>query len=122
MDVGLLFLRHGDTRSAERRDFPLLSPPPTGLPSDNERQAAAEDRHRDAPGRRLLLVQAGLSVLRECAGCGVGPRSNVFPPFRFVRSAASEAVRQAQGASYRSEEHTSELQSLMRISYAVFCL
>src|SRR3546814_10279836 len=28
-------------------------------------------------------------------------------------------VRQAPG---RSEEHTSELQSLMRISYAVFCL
>src|SRR3546814_9045185 len=25
-------------------------------------------------------------------------------------------------AAYRSEEHTSELQSLMRISYAVFCL
>src|SRR3546814_10311766 len=26
------------------------------------------------------------------------------------------------GSWYRSEEHTSELQSLMRISYAVFCL
>src|SRR3546814_5307506 len=26
------------------------------------------------------------------------------------------------GSSERSEEHTSELQSLMRISYAVFCL
>src|SRR3546814_2925217 len=26
------------------------------------------------------------------------------------------------GADFRSEEHTSELQSLMRISYAVFCL
>src|SRR3546814_10885129 len=26
------------------------------------------------------------------------------------------------GLVYRSEEHTSELQSLMRISYAVFCL
>src|SRR3546814_6855377 len=26
------------------------------------------------------------------------------------------------GSSFRSEEHTSELQSLMRISYAVFCL
>src|SRR3546814_3065195 len=26
------------------------------------------------------------------------------------------------GAAVRSEEHTSELQSLMRISYAVFCL
>src|SRR3546814_9324723 len=28
----------------------------------------------------------------------------------------------ALGATLRSEEHTSELQSLMRISYAVFCL
>src|SRR3546814_9117729 len=28
----------------------------------------------------------------------------------------------ANGAAARSEEHTSELQSLMRISYAVFCL
>src|SRR3546814_7473803 len=28
----------------------------------------------------------------------------------------------ACGSSLRSEEHTSELQSLMRISYAVFCL
>src|SRR3546814_6661476 len=27
-----------------------------------------------------------------------------------------------KGVSIRSEEHTSELQSLMRISYAVFCL
>src|SRR3546814_6004371 len=26
------------------------------------------------------------------------------------------------GSAFRSEEHTSELQSLMRISYAVFCL
>src|SRR3546814_7132260 len=29
---------------------------------------------------------------------------------------------QEDGAQARSEEHTSELQSLMRISYAVFCL
>src|SRR3546814_8979789 len=29
---------------------------------------------------------------------------------------------QVEGAFQRSEEHTSELQSLMRISYAVFCL
>src|SRR3546814_20225871 len=31
-------------------------------------------------------------------------------------------VRVVQPAEERSEEHTSELQSLMRISYAVFCL
>src|SRR3546814_9762823 len=35
-----------------------------------------------------------------------------------VRMDADESL----GNSYRSEEHTSELQSLMRISYAVFCL
>src|SRR3546814_13894670 len=32
------------------------------------------------------------------------------------------AVATAQRLRVRSEEHTSELQSLMRISYAVFCL
>src|SRR3546814_18384662 len=36
---------------------------------------------------------------------------------------AGSAERQRVGApAHRSEEHTSELQSLMRISYAVFCL
>src|SRR3546814_7115953 len=30
--------------------------------------------------------------------------------------------RGREGRAHRSEEHTSELQSLMRISYAVFCL
>src|SRR3546814_4207852 len=33
-----------------------------------------------------------------------------------------ECTRDDLGCSIRSEEHTSELQSLMRISYAVFCL
>src|SRR3546814_1572724 len=33
-----------------------------------------------------------------------------------------EIVKGGLRASPRSEEHTSELQSLMRISYAVFCL
>src|SRR3546814_3530064 len=31
-------------------------------------------------------------------------------------------VRMVAGVGGRSEEHTSELQSLMRLSYAVFCL
>src|SRR3546814_5879150 len=35
---------------------------------------------------------------------------------------AWQAVRLCGGLQCRSEEHTSELQSLMRISYAVFCL
>src|SRR3546814_1806177 len=40
-----------------------------------------------------------------------------------VHRAFSEATAVLAGdALHRSEEHTSELQSLMRISYAVFCL
>src|SRR3546814_7323016 len=33
-----------------------------------------------------------------------------------------QAIDSARSIAVRSEEHTSELQSLMRISYAVFCL
>src|SRR3546814_8654266 len=39
-----------------------------------------------------------------------------------LASAATVRVGVAFGRGDRSEEHTSELQSLMRISYAVFCL
>src|SRR3546814_3297228 len=35
---------------------------------------------------------------------------------------AGDAPPVFQALTFRSEEHTSELQSLMRISYAVFCL
>src|SRR3546814_3588410 len=44
---------------------------------------------------------------------------------RGFRSGANSHItfgRFEQGCAWRSEEHTSELQSLMRISYAVFCL
>src|SRR3546814_10616313 len=40
----------------------------------------------------------------------------------FYYSNAAELTREGVDAFARSEEHTSELQSLMRISYAVFCL
>src|SRR3546814_11182026 len=42
------------------------------------------------------------------------------PPGAGCRAGGAPAVRGT--AEARSEEHTSELQSLMRISYAVFCL
>src|SRR3546814_2929519 len=38
------------------------------------------------------------------------------------RARAAGAEEAADGLDKRSEEHTSELQSLMRSSYAVFCL
>src|SRR3546814_969518 len=39
-----------------------------------------------------------------------------------LRAIAATDFRRPWLATRRSEEHTSELQSLMRISYAVFCL
>src|SRR3546814_4359345 len=48
---------------------------------------------------------------------GLGPNDGVF----FAAGKEGQAAKLA-GLARRSEEHTSELQSLMRISYAVFCL
>src|SRR3546814_20481370 len=39
-----------------------------------------------------------------------------------IGSATRQATAEHSALVHRSEEHTSELQSLMRISYAVFCL
>src|SRR3546814_5433510 len=61
-----------------------------------------------------------------------GRHPNSTSPPRAHGTARSDGARSARPApraplrsrrrSVRSEEHTSELQSLMRISYAVFCL
>src|SRR3546814_6594296 len=56
-----------------------------------------------------------------------GGRGSKGTPFLLqviaLRSSASSASRPVMPSGRRrSEEHTSELQSLMRISYAVFCL
>src|SRR3546814_1425929 len=48
-------------------------------------------------------------------GCACARRCRPFRP-------PASRRRRLRSAAARSEEHTSELQSLMRISYAVFCL
>src|SRR3546814_8175617 len=52
----------------------------------------------------------------------VGSDSDLFAAF--VRDVLLEEslIDRVRSPGLRSEEHTSELQSLMRISYAVFCL
>src|SRR3546814_2720056 len=62
-----------------------------------------------APLRRELRAEARATVRFET------------PPGRQLQIDFGE-TRAAIGGEGRSEEHTSELQSLMRISYAVFCL
>src|SRR3546814_9166548 len=66
------------------------------------------------------LVQhahAGSLGVEGAAGDGEGRFAHGFVQGRMGVAGAGQVL----GAG-RSEEHTSELQSLMRISYAVFCL
>src|SRR3546814_9546446 len=50
------------------------------------------------------------------------PSGTAVPQLSTRRVAPACLKRSAAILAWRSEEHTSELQSLMRISYAVFCL
>src|SRR3546814_9460044 len=51
-------------------------------------------------------------------------RTSCMVGFLLIKTRPNRAQKEAHQSfrSRRSEEHTSELQSLMRISYAVFCL
>src|SRR3546814_6204331 len=73
-------------------------------------------------GRKLRLRGRGLPNGNSAAGDQIVELEVQAP------APEGDAQREAYGtlrdafAGKRSEEHTSELQSLMRISYAVFCL
>src|SRR3546814_8115610 len=84
-------------------------------------------RHPPLPLGEVLRPRArhpGLRQHRDAAR--VGPRSAVHqgdPDGQRLRRGESDGCRsRGSPRDNRSEEHTSELQSLMRISYAVFCL
>src|SRR3546814_4046654 len=85
--------------------------------------AAADAVLHDLPdaverGVDLGLAAPGELVLQHDLGHGMAARPAHVD--QFARRAERE--RQLVVRGDRSEEHTSELQSLMRISYAVFCL
>src|SRR3546814_6299446 len=101
-------------------------------------------RRRFAIADEVARVVAGHHVLFETAPEGVvfrlqSPAANFSRPGRQatttgtssqsgsapkgqVSQGGSGGITNVRQAHHRSEEHTSELQSLMRISYAVFCL
>src|SRR3546814_3900688 len=96
-----------------------LFPYTTLFRSDLECQMGAEP---DGPA-----YQHGTTGV-PCDRMGAVGDSQEFPHLAGQAQAAFLAAQSGnfegdtQGEQYRSEEHTSELQSLMRISYAVFCL
>src|SRR3546814_2213071 len=73
-------------------------------------------------GKAFLLAALATAVL---TGCERAPRGKDY--LNSHPEELSELTKACADGSHpnkqeRSEEHTSELQSLMRISYAVFCL
>src|SRR3546814_1797147 len=61
-------------------------------------------------------------VLVDATQAGVRVPPHTVKDGRVVLNIADRAVARLEMDNDRSEEHTSELQSLMRNSYAVFCL
>src|SRR3546814_9859585 len=86
--------------------------------------AKAAQRHRSID---LEILEIGIARIDEDrAADRVAPEHGALRPLqnfdaRDHRGIESEIVR-LRGTVDRSEEHTSELQSLMRISYAVVCV
>src|SRR3546814_5687393 len=70
--------------------------------------------HADTPTHAIRAYDVD-----KTAGTLAGGR--LFHQFEHGNGRPDGGAVDAEGC-YRSEEHTSELQSLMRISYAVFCL
>src|SRR3546814_10179545 len=66
-----------------------------------------------------LLAFPGCFLDRSELFRAAGRQNRQFAPARLKLPIETAHIAHALG---RSEEHTSELQSLMRISYAVFCL
>src|SRR3546814_7490210 len=72
-------------------------------------------------GRRKAGELGGFQVGGDAVGA-LDERGQVFRFARGQAEAQPDRRHQALFEDLRSEEHTSELQSLMRNSYAVFCL
>src|SRR3546814_10816652 len=102
--------------------FLMLRRPPRSTRTDTLFPYTTLFRSRVQPGCPLLLPggrrhRAVRALGRRQDHAGEYAGRPAAPDARPHRAARTDAVRFA-----RSEEHTSELQSLMRSSYAVFCL
>src|SRR3546814_10184907 len=76
---------------------------------------------RRAPEMRLCQRRLPLTGWRDCLSLiNTAPQPTLVP--RRKPDAMRAAMIDKAHTNDRSEEHTSELQSLMSISYAVFCL
>src|SRR3546814_2682138 len=98
------------------RDFPEQTLQPIGFTRSQFIAAQSLNRHDRATTPRHRTVQLAQRIAVSFEQDGVVCAAI---DFILIDKANRLLLRRVQA---RSEEHTSELQSLMRISYAVFCL
>src|SRR3546814_5214603 len=91
--------RDGETEAAVLAEFLIIRPDTVETAKDRLALGFGDARTFILNADEHIVVNARGDDLDQTAGGGEG-----------------------NGVIHRSEEHTSELQSLMRISYAVFCL
>src|SRR3546814_9148609 len=106
--------RSGDRRARQRR---IGGPTAETANPDGQRQQSCEQQQADRRPLRRKRSHGGVAC-RSGTHCPAAP--SVGLPLAGSRPGGTVTV--GTEWNFRSEEHTSELQSLMRISYAVFCL
>src|SRR3546814_2682800 len=127
-----MFLRPPrSTRTCTLIPYPTLfrsREPPIHDPGDARRHDVPDHLSAARRGGRSLSVGSRSSRAGGCVPFPARSRPVIRSTPRFARlmfpalAAALVAIAPASAQDGRSEEHTSELQSLMRISYAAFCL
>src|SRR3546814_4787923 len=96
--------------------------PRQGVPDAPPLRRTGADAHPPRPGAAprsaaLLMRPTNEDEVRDAIAEAIRSGATLD-----IRGGGSKAAIGAPRPEARSEEHTSELQSLMRISYAVFCL
>src|SRR3546814_4706745 len=107
--------RYAERHLAGRRARPSAMTLAERRPPQQDRARQTRKRLLDVAGE--LLAEVGVERISTNM---IAARAGLTPPALYRYFNDKYAVLEALGR--RSEEHTSELQSLMRISYAVFCL
>src|SRR3546814_1777816 len=82
-----------------------------------------EDTHKNRRKKRSArMARCPHAVCRTRAACSAASAPPTPTPTKNQNRKPNPTRKPPPDERPRSEEHTSELQSLMRISYAVFCL
>src|SRR3546814_8735768 len=109
-----------DTRTGEiiaAADYPTYNAnEPAEAAEEDLGSRAASDVYEPGSVEKVLTFGALIDAGK------ITPRTRLQVPEKLTRNGATIGDHWDHGDIRRSEEHTSELRSLMRISYAVFCL